>query len=154
MQAGLRLDSQNNREVENAERSRWAQCLSAGTVQIAVSPSGRDVGFAALGLRDGVPFLDQLSVRLNSMQQGIGTVLLNGSIQMAERAGGRAIWLTTYNHLSWNRPYYERHGFAVVALEECGEELRSELLFERRFLPCPQERVVMRRELSRDVLIT
>ena len=146
--AGMSLDPQSDREVEDAERSRWTQCLAAGTVQVAVSPSGRDVGFAALGLRDGAPFLDQLSVRVSAMRQGIGTELLYGSIRMAERAGGRAIWLTTYNHLSWNRPYYERQGFTPVVFEECGEELRREILFERRYLPCPQERVVMRRDLS------
>jgi GNAT superfamily N-acetyltransferase len=146
-QAGLRLDSSRERELELAERRRWSQCLCARTVLLAVQ-AGRDVGFAALGLRDGEPYLDQLSVRVSAMQQGIGTQLLHGAIRMAQQARGRALWLTTYSHLSWNRPYYERNGFAVVTAEECGEELRGELLFERGILPCPQERVVMRRELA------
>jgi hypothetical protein len=65
---------------------------------------------------------------------------------VAER--GSALWLTTYNHLSWNRPYSERHGFLVVLPEQCGEELTSELRFERRLLPSPEERVVMRKALA------
>ncbi len=146
--AGLRLDFPNEHEVAIAERNRWLHCLSAGTVLIAASRSGRDVGFAAVGLRDREPYLDQLSVRVSSMRQGIGTELLYGSMRIAEQLGGCTLWLTTYNHLSWNRPYYERHGFAFMAPEQCGEELRCELLFEQRLLPRPEERVVMRRDLA------
>jgi GNAT superfamily N-acetyltransferase len=145
--AGLQLDFPNQHEVATAERRRWSRCLSAGTVLVAADHSGQDVGFAAVGLRDGEPYLDQLSVRVNSMRQGIGTELLYGSMRMAEQLGGRTLWLTTYDHLSWNRPYYERHGFVVALPDRCGEELRDELLFERRFLPRPQERVIMRRDL-------
>jgi hypothetical protein len=55
-------------------------------------------------------------------------------------------------HLSWNGPYYERHGFVIVAAERCGEQLRDELSFERRLLPDPEHRVVMRRELTAEVI--
>jgi hypothetical protein len=34
-----------------------------------------------------------------------------------------------------------------VSPDQCGEELRKELSFERRFLPRPEERVVMRKDL-------
>ncbi len=146
--AGLRLDLPNEHELVTAERERWLLCLSAGTVLIAADHSGEDVGFAAIGLRDGEPYLDQLSVRMSSMGRGIGTELLYASMRMAMRGGGQALWLTTYGHLSWNRPYYERHGFVLVAPDQCGEELRSELSFERRLLPSPEERVVMRRALA------
>jgi GNAT superfamily N-acetyltransferase len=146
--AGLRLDVVNELEVATAERNRWLRCLGAGTVLIAIHPSGQEVGFAAVGLRDSEPYLDQLSVRCSSMGRGIGTELLNASITLATRAGGRALWLTTYSHLSWNRPFYERHGFVLISPEGCGEELQRELLFERRFLPQPEERVVMRRDLA------
>ncbi len=145
--AGLHLDSGSERELMLAERKRWLTCLAAGTVLIAVEPSGADVGFAAVGMRDGEPYLDQLSVRVSSMGRCIGTTLLYASMTMAMNAGGQALWLTTYNHLSWNRPYYERHGFVLAAPEQCGRELRSELLFERRLLPSPEQRIVMRRSL-------
>jgi hypothetical protein len=146
--AGLQLDVQSERAVARMERERWLTCLAAGTVLIAVGSSGRDVGFAAVGMRDGEPFLDQLSVRMGSMRQRIGTQLLFASVTGAKARGGQSLWLTTYNHLSWNRPYYERHGFVVVSPEQCGEELRDELSFERRWLPRPEERVVMRKYLA------
>jgi len=82
------------------------------------------------------------------MRRRIGTQLLYASMKVATDRGGQSLWLTTYNHLSWNRPYYERHGFVLVSPGECGDELRSEVLFERRFLPRPEERVVMRKHLA------
>jgi hypothetical protein len=146
--AGLRLNPQSEHEVTMAERKRWLTCLEAGTVLIAVGPSGEDVGFAVVGMRDDEPYLDQLSVRVSFMRRHIGTGLLYASMRMARDGGGQSLWLTTYNHLSWNRPYYERHGFVLVLPEQCGKELRGELAFERRWLPRPEERVIMRKDLD------
>jgi len=86
--AGLHIESPNQQEVARAERSRWLRCLAAGTVLIAADRVGQDIGFAALDVLDGEPFLDQLSVCISSMRQGIGTELLFRSIKMAEPAGG------------------------------------------------------------------
>jgi len=146
--AGLHFDSSSQHEVAMAERRRWLECLTAGTVLIAVDPGGADVGFAAVGTRDREPYLDQLSVRVSSMRRRIGTQLLYAAMKVATDRGGQSLWLTTYNHLSWNRPYYERHGFVLVSPGECGDELRTEVSFERRFLPRPEERVVMRKHLA------
>jgi GNAT superfamily N-acetyltransferase len=148
VRAGLDLDLPTEHEVTMAERERWLICLAAETVLIAVDRAGAEVGFAAIGFRDAEPYLDQLSVRVSSMGRGIGTAMLRASMRMALDQGGHALWLTTYNHLSWNRPFYERHGFVLVSPEHCGEELRSELSFERRCLPRPEERVVMRKNLT------
>ena len=145
--AGLRLDLPKDHEFSLAERSRWLRCLSAGTVLIAVDASGGEVGFAATGVRDGEPYLDQLSVRPRSMRLGIGTELLNAATRMATERGGHALWLTTYSHLAWNRPFYERNGFVVVSADRCDPQIAQELAYERRWLPMPQERVVMRKEL-------
>jgi GNAT superfamily N-acetyltransferase len=151
--AGLRLDAARDLEVTLAARDRWKKCLSAGTVLIAAGQSGEEKGFAAVGARDGAPYLDQLSVRACFMRQGIGTDLLYAAMAIAVQAGGHVLWLTTYNHLIWNRPYYERHGFVVIPAVQCGEQLRAELLFERRLLPEPQHRVVMRKQLPAGVIL-
>jgi GNAT superfamily N-acetyltransferase len=146
-QAGLHLEAARDREITLAARARWLKCLAAGTVLLSEDASGRSVGFAAVGERDSEPYLDQLSVRMDAMRQGIGTRLLFEALKMAARSQGRALWLTTYEHLSWNRPYYERHGFKSVAPEHCGDQMRDELSFERSLLPDPQHRIAMRREL-------
>jgi GNAT superfamily N-acetyltransferase len=147
-EAGLDLDLPVGHEFLVAERSRWSRSLAAGRTLLMIGSTGAALGFAASGLRDGEPYLDQLSVRTHFMRIGLGTALLGATENMARGAGGRALWLTTYRHLPWNRPFYERAGFAVVPEEECGPEMSAELRYERRWLPVPHERVVMRKDLD------
>jgi N-acetylglutamate synthase-like GNAT family acetyltransferase len=96
---------------------------------------------------DGEPYLDQLAVRIAAMRQGLGRDLLARSADWGRAVGGSALWLTTYAHLSFNQPYYERHGFAVIAESACGAGIRHHLDEQRRNLPLPDQRVAMRRPL-------
>jgi len=146
-EAGLRLDAARDLEVTLAARERWMKCVSAGTVLVAVSQFCELMGFAAVAERDGELYLDQLSVRRGFMRQGVGTELLHAAMKLAMQMGGHSLWLTTYDHLSWNRPYYERHGFVVIRAEALGPQMREELSFERRLLPDPEHRIVMRSRL-------
>jgi ribosomal protein S18 acetylase RimI-like enzyme len=82
------------------------------------------------------------------MRQGIGTALLTAMEEMAQKGRAPALWLTTYAHLAWNRPFYEKTGFSIVPEEEWGSEMKQQLVFERRLLPQPEQRVVMRKALG------
>ena len=148
-QAGLFLDLPDDHEFALTERDRWARSIAAGNALLALDAQGAATGFAALGERDGQPFLQQLSVRQASMRQGIGTVLLEAMVHAASHAGAAALWLTTYDHLPWNRPFYERSGFVRVKESDCGPELRQDLEYERRWLPQPEHRIAMCRLLPR-----
>jgi GNAT superfamily N-acetyltransferase len=121
------------------EQARWARAIVAGRAFVAVE-EGRAIGFAALDLVDAQPYLDQLSVRMSAMRRGVGRALLDRAITWAE---GRPLWLTTYDHLAWNRPYYERAGFVVVADAQCGPGILHHLGEQRRWLPAPEHRVAM-----------
>ncbi len=59
------------------------------------------------------------------------------------------LWLTTYAHLPWNGPFYERHGFVVMRDNDCGPELRAILDEQRAVLPDPKKRVAMARRPGR-----
>lgn len=146
--AGLELNLPDGHDFFRRERNRWIESLAAGSTLLAASREGRVLGFAASGLRDQEPYLDQLSVRSEFMRMGIGTSLLNAAQRRAVDAGGRALWLTTYGHLPWNRPFYERAGFAVVSESRWGPQIRMESSYERLWLPCPEHRIVMRKELT------
>jgi GNAT superfamily N-acetyltransferase len=146
-QAGLFLDLPEAHEFPVAERRRWRECLLARTTLVAVERTSGPIGFAAVGKKDGEAYLAQLSVRQRFMRCGIGGALLEAACEIALAFGSRKMWLTTYGHLPWNRPFYERHGFRVVPEHECGPELLGEHAIEKRWLPVPHERVVMRREL-------
>ena len=146
--AGLGMAASNELEFAAAERRRWLDCLRSGSTLLASARSGEPLGFAALGVLDGEGYLEQLSVRMHAMRWGIGTALVAAVERMAAKVRARALWLTTYGHLPWNRPFYERAGFSVVPAEQWGSEMAQELLSQRRLLPEPHERVVMRKSLG------
>jgi GNAT superfamily N-acetyltransferase len=144
--AGMNVDLPG--EFSVAERNRWLRSLESGQTLLAVDESECVLGFAARGTLDGEPYLDQLSVRRWCMRQGIGRSLIDATLAAARKTGASALWLTTYEHLCWNRPYYERLGFVVVPEACCGPHILQTLAFERRFLPRPEARVVMKKVIG------
>jgi GNAT superfamily N-acetyltransferase len=146
--AGLFMMPPNDQELAEAERRRWMECLRARCVLLAVNGTGESLGFMALAALDDEPYLEQLSVRMHAMRRGIGSALLNAALRTAENARARSLWLNTYGHLSWNRPFYERAGFRIVPVEQWGGDMAREILFQRRVLPAPDQRVVMRKSLG------
>jgi GNAT superfamily N-acetyltransferase len=115
---------------------------------LALDHDDQAVGFIALDELDDEPYVAQLSVRLASMRRGIGTQLLNAATDLLRDQQQRSLWLTTYRHLSWNEPFYARQGFVTVARQECGKQLRCVSDYERRWLPMPQQRIVMRKQID------
>lgn len=146
--AGLDVALADDHVYSVMERTRWLRSLGAGQVFLAVAPPGRAIGFAARAVLDGEHYLDQLSVRTRCMRQGAGSALLRAAESAARTAGSRTLWLTTYNHLPWNRPFYERAGFVAVSATGCGQDLLTELTRQRRWLPRPEQRIVMKKALS------
>ena len=146
--AGLELSLPDDHEYSVAERTRWRRCLEARSTLIATDMHGRAVGFAAVDLLDGEPYLEQLSVRASYMRRGIGSALIHSALDIARHGGAATLWLTTYAHLPWNRPFYEMFGFSVMPERRCGAEILHELEQQRRWLPHPQERIVMRKPLN------
>jgi len=145
--AGLQLNLPTDHAFFRRERDRWMESLTSSSALIAARADGRILGFAASGVLDREPFLDQLSVRSEFMRLGIGTALLQAAEKLAVLRGGHALWLTTYGHLSWNRPFYERAGFVVMPEPLWGLEILREATYERRWLPSPEHRIVMRKRL-------
>jgi GNAT superfamily N-acetyltransferase len=124
----------------HTEKARWLECAQKGNVYLAAR-DGVVTGFAALERLDGVAHLEQLSVRLGQQRSGIGTVLLQRAIEWANGP----LTLTTYGHLPWNAPWYERHGFRRLSESEWSAGLRARMLEERAVLPAAEQRVAMRR---------
>ncbi len=124
----------------HTEKARWLECAQKGNVYLAMH-DGVVTGFAALERLDGVAHLEQLSVRLEQQRSGIGTVLLQRAIEWANGP----LTLTTYGHLPWNGPWYERHGFRRLSESEWSAGLRARMSEERAVLPAPEQRIAMRR---------
>ena len=124
------------------EQARWARSLASGDSFIAEDAAHRAIGIAVLGRLDAEPYLDQLSVRLEHVGQGVGSALLSQAITWA-RGRGPGLWLNTYRHLPWNRPFYEVQGFTLVDESSWRPEMRETIKRQRACLPLPGERVVM-----------
>lgn len=140
-EVGIHLVLPVDHPFARAEQACWRAAIAARELWFAVNEADEPLGFIACGALDGAPYLDQISVRRASMRQGVGRLLLAQAIRWS---APHALWLTTYAHVPWNRPYYERAGFAVVPEAEHGVELRAVLAEQRRTLPFPAERVAMR----------
>jgi GNAT superfamily N-acetyltransferase len=144
---GLPIDLPPDHVFLRDERARWLSCAEQGRAFVAVDGGDRALGFAALGAVDGEPYLEQLAVRVSAMRRGIGGRLLACAAEAARATGAAVLWLTTYEHLPFNRPYYERHGYVVIPEAQCGPDLCHHLAEQRRYLPEPARRVAMRRAL-------
>lgn len=72
------------------------------------------VGFAAVGVVDGVAHLFQVSVAPSVGRRGLGTALVNSVCEWATSQGYEAVTLTTFRDVPWNGPFYTRLGFGTV----------------------------------------
>ncbi|MFK7977112.1 MAG: GNAT family N-acetyltransferase [Halioglobus sp.] len=139
-QAGLELDLGESHPFVEAESARWMSALNQGLVHVAVDARGKLKGFAVFALLAGERYLDQISVHPDAMRQGVGTRLLKLAINWSD---SRPLWLTTYSHLAWNKPYYEKHGFVEVPETVCSAEIQSILRDQRAYLPDADKRIAM-----------
>lgn len=139
---GLVIDLTADHPFAIAEQARWSRALAMGDVWFSLE-RGVPVGVAVLGTIDGDPYLDQLSVRRSAMGRGHGSRLVAHALAWARARSHGGLWLNTYGHLSWNRPFYERRGFRVVPEREWRAEMRAVVEAQRACLPRPEERVVM-----------
>lgn len=69
----------------------------------------------------------EFSVHPNSQGKGIGSVLLRAVAIDAGNSGFQAITLTTFCDVSWNAPFYARHGFETVADLEAHPRLAADI---------------------------
>ena len=138
-----RRRSRRARRSPRGERARWVAAIAGGLLEVAETPDGALIGFAARAVVDGEPYLDQLSVRRLWMRRGIGTCLLRRAIAWAAVDSSSRLWLTTWAHVPWNAPFYARHGFVAHPEAGCGPELRAILRRQREVLPDPDQRIAM-----------
>jgi aminoglycoside 6'-N-acetyltransferase len=140
--AGIAVALAHDHPFSLDEEARWRGALQSGRLLFACAPEGTPIGFSAVGDVDQRPFLHQISVRCAWMRRGVGSGLIERAKRWSLRQG--ELWLTTYDHVAWNRPWYERLGFAVVDESLCGPALRAISAKERAALPAPERRIVMR----------
>jgi len=128
------------------EALRSAQ--AAGLLWVAAAGADRVLGFALVRFVEGHPHLQELDVAPAHGRQGIGTALLHAVCDWAHSAGHSRLTLTTFEHVSWNAPFYARHGFLPISPGELSDALADILAEEARSGLDPRRRVAMERPLE------
>ena len=114
---------------------------------VAIGAENVPIGYILVAVVDGEGHIDQVTVLPDSQGQGVGRALIDRAREWAVADGRRALTLTTYSDVPWNRPLYEHLGFRVLDEEEIGPELRYVQKEEARRGFGPDGRVAMRLDL-------
>jgi len=96
---------------------------SAGRLFVAVDPVEVPIGFIRLELPDGLPHIEQVSVRPDHSRKGIGSSLMQRAEDWARSLGYTRMTLTTFRDVPWNGPFYSRLGWLPLPVSEWGTEL-------------------------------
>lgn len=94
------------------------EAQTAGRLWLALAANDKPVGYALLQVVDGYALLAQLDVHPTHGQQGLGTALVQRVIQQVRTAGLPALYLTTFSHVPWNAPFYQKRGFRPLSATE------------------------------------
>jgi GNAT superfamily N-acetyltransferase len=108
-----------------------ASACEDGRLWVALA-SERPVGFAFVGVVDGRAHLAEMSVHPDHERRGLGSQLLEHALDWRGAPERPGTTLTTFDHVPWNRPFYERRGFVRLDAVEPGSELAKILAGEER----------------------
>jgi GNAT superfamily N-acetyltransferase len=122
--------------------------VSAGRAWVATGGDGQPVGYVLVDVVDGAAHVEQASVLPDRQGAGIGRALLDHVRAWAAESGRRAVTLTTFADVAWNRPLYEHLGFRVLDEGEIGPELRALVRAEAAHGLDPASRVCMRLDVG------
>ncbi|MGS4886555.1 GNAT family N-acetyltransferase [Roseibium sp. MB-4] len=132
-----------------ATEEQHMSAIEPGTSWTAETDDGQQIGFLAAIPEDDALHVYEISVHSDCQKQGIGKALMEYAEAYARALGLSEMTLTTFRHVPWNAPFYERLGFQILKLEKCDARLGSILSKElSRGLPMPEQRCAMRKTLA------
>ncbi|ATF92865.1 GNAT family N-acetyltransferase [Cedecea neteri] len=88
---------------------------------------GRIQGFCYCERHEDAIYLAEISTHPDFQRRGVGATLLAEVIRMGQAIGVSQITLTTYRNVSWNGPWYRRHGFDIIDEAELTPDLARRL---------------------------
>jgi GNAT superfamily N-acetyltransferase len=109
---------------------------------------GQPVGYVLVDVVDDNAHVEQVTVHPDHQGRGIGRLLLDRVAAWARDHDMRAMTLTTFADVPWNRPLYEHLGWFVLAEPDIGPGLRAVRDIEASHGLDPAARVCMRRDVS------
>lgn len=128
-------------EVSTVEALRVA--CDMGRLWVA-EHEGLVCGFLMASILDGDGHIEEVSVHPDAAGRRLGSKLIGAFVDWCAACGFGAATLTTFADVPWNRPYYERLGFAVVLPGAWGPAMARQVEQETAAGLDPSRRVVMR----------
>lgn len=116
---------------------------------VAAPPGGAPRGYLVAEEIDGAGHVEQLTVHPDHAGRRLGVRLMDHFGGWCEGRGLPAVTLTTFAEVPWNRPYYERLGFRVLADDEITPGLAAIRTYEAAIGLDAWPRVCMRRDVRR-----
>jgi ribosomal protein S18 acetylase RimI-like enzyme len=111
----------------------FREAISRSLLWVAVDDvSDSPVGFILGDIVDGNIHIAEMDVHPEYGRRGIGKDLVKQVINFAAKNQFKVITLTTFKHLKWNAPFYQKLGFQRIEESECGPELLDTILEEKR----------------------
>ena len=86
---------------------------------------GQVVGFALNGVLGKYLHLYEMSVHPDFGRRGIGRRLVSATKAVAADCSLPGVTLTTFSHIPWNGPFYQRCGFQILSGEQISPELNG-----------------------------
>lgn len=123
--------------------------IETGTAWIAVDERNRSLGYAIGSAHGTEGHLDQVSVRVDAGENGVGRALIQAVCAWAASQGFPTLSLTTFRDVPFNGPLYGRLGFNRVREADWTPELRAVRARERGLGIDVAPRVVLRLDLTR-----
>jgi len=117
--------------------------LSACTVHVACTADDRPVGLAAWQRLVDDIYVRLLAVDPDHGRRGLGSALLRSTILEGRRISARRCALSTFREVSFNQPFYTRHGFRELPLSLASDALRLRFEAEIPEEARPEQRVLM-----------
>jgi predicted N-acetyltransferase YhbS len=128
---------------QNQVQSQLAlQTAEAANLLFVAEVDRAVVGFAVTRRLGAYLHLDEMSVHPDFGRRGIGRSLVSTVKKRAHQRGLPGVTLTTFDHIAWNRPFYESCGFMKLADTQLTSEL--EQLLHQELLDGFTHRVAMR----------
>jgi len=112
--------------------AEYLEVAARGHLWVVETVAEQPVGLAIADRLDGGAYLAEIAVHPDHGGQRLAARLIAAIEKQAVPEGCRRLYLTTFDAVPWNRPYYEKLGFAVLSEAEAGPQLRAIRAGERK----------------------
>ncbi len=116
-------------------------------VSFADQEQGKATGFAIATILGPIAYLEELDVLPAFGQQGLGKALVLTVAQWAREKRFAHLTLSTFTHIPWNAPFYEKLGFVALPKKNWESQLHEIYMLEQKIGLPVEKRVFMRLKL-------